>query len=201
MMSIEVEGVNVMMPVPLSYIYRISNSLNDKSYIGQTTNITRRITEHLTGSGSHLLLVDLVKQGVKQFDFEVLDIIYTDIDVSALEDRYIKEYDSLCPNGYNQCINAPIVPDGDSSNELDITGKYVYSTPTYHVFTIGEHTQARSYQSLINLKNNFDTTMLIKRKRGKFYYFELRVESDRQFVKNKTYTMRITYNMEDYFTL
>jgi hypothetical protein len=198
--------VKVHMPVPLMYVYRIGNQITGKSYIGQTNNIERRIMEHLSGKGSPLLLVDLVKQNLKEFDFEVLEVIYTgNTDVNDLEDKYIKSYDSLAPNGYNQCLNAPITPESSDtellSDELEITGKYVYSAPTYHVFTIGEHTQARSYQSLANLKQRIDSNMLIKRTKGKFRYYELRVESDRQFVKKNAYTLQLNYNEdEDAFT-
>ena len=202
--------VSVLMPVPIAYVYRIGNIVSQKSYIGQTKNIERRIKQHLTGDGSPLLLVDLVKQGVKEFDFEVLELVFDEnTDVNALEDKYIKEYNSLVPSGYNQCLNAPIVAESSdtevlsdtSEQEIGITGKYCYATPTYYVFTIGEHTQARSYQTLMNLKSRLDTNMLIKRKKSKFSYFELRVESDRQFVKQSTYTLQLTYNEdEDTFT-
>ena len=65
-------NIVVKIPEPTHYIYKITNQVSGKSYIGQTINIKRRIFEHLTGEGSKNLLIDITKHGVKKFDFEVL---------------------------------------------------------------------------------------------------------------------------------
>ena len=205
-MSIKEFNINITMPTPLAYIYRISNRVSQKSYIGQTKDLERRITQHLSGEGSPLLLVDLVKQGISEFDFECLQVIYVDTPGNVLdaEDRCIEEHNSLSPFGYNKCLNRTITIESDVESphdDITITGKFIRSTPVYHVFTIGELSQSRAYQTLINLKGSIDSNMLIKRKKGKFSYFELRVESDAEYVKGKDYDLCLFYEeCSDTFT-
>ena len=56
---------NIIFKLPeLTYIYRFC-SPTGKSYVGQTKNIPRRISQHLDGEGSKPLLRDLVEYGPK----------------------------------------------------------------------------------------------------------------------------------------
>ena len=57
----ETENIELKLP-ELTYIYRFC-SPTGKSYVGQTKNIPRRISQHLDGEGSKSLLRDLVEFG------------------------------------------------------------------------------------------------------------------------------------------
>ena len=52
--------INLALPDPSYFIYKFTNTVNDKVYIGSTNNPARRVEEHLTGKGSTALLADLV---------------------------------------------------------------------------------------------------------------------------------------------
>lgn len=83
-------------------IYKITNLLNGKIYIGQTIHPERRWTEHKqkVKHGQEKLPIHLAieKYGEENFSFEVLE--WTD-DYDNEERRLIKEYNSISPNGYN----------------------------------------------------------------------------------------------------
>jgi len=88
-------------------IYKITNKLNGKSYIGQSIHCGKRFDEHYKGKQ----LIDEVIQieGIENFSFEVLKLAKKE-ELSYWEDYYIKEYNTMFPNGYNKkwnCKNTP----------------------------------------------------------------------------------------------
>ena len=88
-------------------IYKITNLLNGKCYIGQSTNIQRRFISHRnkpfdinSHSYEYPLYRAIRKYGLENFKFEVLEECRVD-QLNELERGYIKEFDSFL-NGYNQ---------------------------------------------------------------------------------------------------
>ena len=83
-------------------IYKITNLINGKIYIGQTIHPERRWIEHKQkskhGKEKHPIHLALEKYGCENFIFEVIE--WTE-DYNQEEKRLIKEYNSICPNGYN----------------------------------------------------------------------------------------------------
>jgi group I intron endonuclease len=135
-----------------SYIYLITNTVNEKQYIGQTKDIKKRILNHLQGNGSKSFLCDVVNQQPNDFKFEVIEQIFDpEVNVDALEDTYISEYDCLHPKGYNMRVNHQIEVNGEhiDLNIIEIQGKFVFNKDDCKVFSIGEFTKSRSYQLLI----------------------------------------------------
>jgi len=90
----------------MGYIYKITNTINNKAYIGVTiqNNPNIRWSSHKShnrqGNGCPLLMKAFKKHGEKAFKFEVLIICFND-DVFKFENEYIKKYNTLSPNGYN----------------------------------------------------------------------------------------------------
>mgnify|MGYP003498005567 CR=1 FL=1 len=82
-------------------IYKFTNKINGMSYIGQSTNIERRYKEHRTRKCENSLFHDAITEyGFDNFDFSVVEIC----DIKELNNKevyYIKEYNTLFPNGYN----------------------------------------------------------------------------------------------------
>jgi group I intron endonuclease len=90
----------------MGYIYKITNTLNNKCYIGITTknNPNDRWREHINSikydNGCPLLVRAFNKHGIDNFKFEVI-IICFDEDLYEYEKDYILKYKSFGPNGYN----------------------------------------------------------------------------------------------------
>jgi group I intron endonuclease len=90
----------------MGYIYKITNKLTNKCYIGETkkSNPELRWNEHKSkiekGIGCPALQDAVKKYGIENFTFRVL-IICFDEDRYKFEKEYIKKYNSIAPNGYN----------------------------------------------------------------------------------------------------
>ena len=90
----------------MGFIYKITNMLTHKCYIGETkkNNPYLRWNEHQSkiekGIGCPALQDAVKKYGISNFKFEVL-IICFDEDRYKFEKEYIQKYNSIAPNGYN----------------------------------------------------------------------------------------------------
>jgi group I intron endonuclease len=90
----------------MGFIYKITNTVNGKGYVGVTTmpDAIQRFKKHIYaiyyGNGCPVLGDAVKKYGEKAFKFEVL-IICFDEDVYKYEQSYIKKYNTMVPNGYN----------------------------------------------------------------------------------------------------
>ena len=82
-------------------IYKFTNNINGKSYIGQSVNIERRYKEHKNRKNENSLFHEAIKEyGFDSFDFSIVETC----SIEELNDKeifYIKEYNTLTPNGYN----------------------------------------------------------------------------------------------------
>jgi group I intron endonuclease len=90
----------------MGYIYKITNTVNNKCYIGQTIqdDVQRRWELHRRlakqDKGCTALKEAFKKYGIDKFKFEILIICFND-DCIEYEKQYIKKYNALVPNGYN----------------------------------------------------------------------------------------------------
>lgn len=94
----------------IGYIYKISNNVNNKVYIGQTYNkISKRWRAHKVAANNgdkRQLYCAMRKYGVINFSIEVIHVCYSENTATLtktldeLEVIYIEEYDSF-KNGYN----------------------------------------------------------------------------------------------------
>lgn len=102
-------------------IYKITNKLNGKSYIGQSIHCGKRIDEHFKGN----LFIDQTIQleGIENFTFEILKIASRE-ELSYWEDYYIKEYNTIFPNGYNKRWNTSsqkiFLEEKNQNNKVDL---------------------------------------------------------------------------------
>lgn len=86
-------------------IYKITNLINGKIYIGKTVREARkRWAAHLNPKAdtSMIIVRALKKYGADKFSFEVIDIAENPEMLSSKETFYIKSLNSMSPNGYNQ---------------------------------------------------------------------------------------------------
>lgn len=93
----------------MGYIYKITNKVNNKCYIGQTKElkVEKRWKNHINDikqeRGCPALREAVKKYSWTNFKFEIL-IICFDEDRFRFETEYIKKYNSQVPNGYNITI-------------------------------------------------------------------------------------------------
>ena len=90
------------------YIYKFTNLINNKIYIGQTRQKLKvRYRQHLRAKDKYPIHAALQKYGIDNFSFTIVEIIEADSKelliskLNKLEVSYIKEYNSLVPFGYN----------------------------------------------------------------------------------------------------
>lgn len=86
-------------------IYCITNKINGKKYIGQSKDVFKRWFEHTTSStqSNKLLHDDIIKCGIENFTFEVLEICEDSISLNEKEIYYINKYQSF-ESGYNETV-------------------------------------------------------------------------------------------------
>lgn len=82
-------------------IYKITNNLNNKIYIGKTKQFKVRKNQHIKGHTDSLVSRAIKKYGIDNFTFEIIDSTLTEDELSEKEYMYIKKFNSLTPNGYN----------------------------------------------------------------------------------------------------
>ena len=84
------------------YLYKITNKINNKKYIGITNSYKRRFRQHKTNHSPNSLICKAIqKYGENNFIFEVLKENLSIQQACQLEQQYIKNENSLVPNGYN----------------------------------------------------------------------------------------------------
>lgn len=97
-----------------NYVYKTTNRITGKSYVG--SHCTDNIDDNYIGSG-RLFLKSVKKHGKLNFEREILEIC---IDASAArmkENFYIGEFGTLCPSGYNLCPDGGIGFKGATHSE------------------------------------------------------------------------------------
>ena len=83
-----------------SGIYKITNTINNKIYIGQSIHIEQRWKEHLSGRGSKALYQDFLFYGTQNFTFEILEICTDKTLLREREKFWVRYYNSYL-DGYN----------------------------------------------------------------------------------------------------
>lgn len=102
-------------------IYKVVNTINNKCYIGFTTNFSKRKQYHKFLKNSKLAFHNAIrKYGWDSFTWEVI-YCSTDRDhtLKVVEPYFIKEYNSFGPNGYNLTLGG----EGSFGRRLSQEGK------------------------------------------------------------------------------
>ena len=82
-------------------IYKITNKMNGKCYIGQSINVEQRLKDHKNCKANKPLYRAFKKYGIKNFKFEVLEECSKE-ELNEKEIYYIAFYNSTTDgNGYN----------------------------------------------------------------------------------------------------
>ena len=94
-------------------IYKITNKINNKCYIGQSVNINKRWNAHIHQFNNidvynYPLYRAFRKYGIENFSFEIIETCSRD-KLNEREKYWIQYYDS-CYNGYNQSLGGDSAP-------------------------------------------------------------------------------------------
>ena len=83
-------------------IYKATNKINQKIYVGQTSQSLReRVRRHFKDKRKIGFRIALKKYGLQNFDFETMAYCDTKKKLDFLERFYIKFFKSKTPLGYN----------------------------------------------------------------------------------------------------
>jgi DNA-directed RNA polymerase specialized sigma subunit len=96
------------------FIYKITDIESGKSYIGKTVRtVEERFDEH---KKSHYLFKSIYKKDQYRLAIEVVDQASTEEELNLLEKKYIREFKTLAPEGFNLCEGGN---GGDNSKNID----------------------------------------------------------------------------------
>ena len=87
----------------MGFVYKITNTINNKSYIGISIHEPEkdRIRKHLSGQGNRIIERAVKKYGKDAFTYEILEANVFDEFLPDLEVAYIANYNTVVPHGYN----------------------------------------------------------------------------------------------------
>ena len=148
-------------------IYRIVNTSNDKVYVGISTNPKKRISAHMTGTGSPLLKKAVEEYGRGAFIAQTIECYNEPIEANRRAQTYIMRNNALHRFGYNKSIGG----EGSSGHVWDmeqragVTGTNNKRSKLTENQVAGIYWDARS-RSAIAKEYGISTTMVTKIKKG-----------------------------------
>jgi len=80
------------------FVYLTTNIINGKQYIGDHS--TNNLEDIYVGSGIYIKYA-LNEYGINKFKREILEFFDTKEDAFNAQEKYIQQYNTLVPNGYN----------------------------------------------------------------------------------------------------
>lgn len=167
-------------------IYKITNLINGKCYIGQTTNSKRRFSEHRAkGYGNEknkILYYAFDKYGIENFSFEVIE---TQIENYNEREKYwIRYYDSF-ENGYNQT-------EGGEEPPLNIGENSPFATHTQKEvdYVINQILNTSKQLKVIAQETGYDYSTIKRIQSGQLWRkknleYPLRKENGRKYQKER----------------
>ena len=102
------------------YIYKITNLINDKTYIGKTYQPEERFSQHIeaSNSGSDRVLPRAIrKYGSDAFEFKIIAEYLTGEEQTLAESAFISQYDCCILDGAEKGYNMTRGGDGFTSEE------------------------------------------------------------------------------------
>ena len=98
----------------VSGIYKITNKVNNKMYIGSSKNMPIRLNQHLKDliadkHHSYKLQNDFNEFGIDAFTFEIIRVVNNESELKDIEQKYMDDYKCYEDDiGYNVSISSKI---------------------------------------------------------------------------------------------
>lgn len=139
-------------------IYLITNLINGKQYVGQTTQAAeKRFYRHLTGHSKNMIIGKAIKKhGAENFEMSVLENCDSIEALNEREEFYIQSLNTLIPNGYNVAL-------GGNNRIMHEESKDKIRQKLKGVKKSEDH-KRKVVEALSNLDPNFMDTIRAKRK-------------------------------------
>jgi group I intron endonuclease len=104
------------MEIIMHYLYKITNLINQKIYIGQTNNPENRWASHKSSANNPdkydgIIAKAFAKYGIDSFTFDIIAQCITQDDANYIEIELIKQYDSR-----NHSVGYNIAPGGETAS-------------------------------------------------------------------------------------
>lgn len=181
-------------------VYKITNNINNKCYIGSSINVKQRWQQEKNAaynskqiSYNYPLSQAFRKYGIENFSFEILEIIDTDdwSIVNKKESEWIKNKNCVSPNGYNLKAEGISNQGGNKSTiPEDIQNKIIQDLKDgkFIIDIANDYQLSRSYVSDINngrcLRKENETYPLQQNRMTNDEYYQIF-----DLLKNTNYSM------------
>lgn len=111
----------------MAIIYKITNLINNKEYVGQFSDINKKFSKYW--GGGHAIKKAIQKYGKENFKKEIIvEGDFNQLLKDELEKHYIRLYNSITPYGYNLTIGgqgAGLLP--QKVNQYTLQGEFIKS--------------------------------------------------------------------------
>jgi len=151
----------------MAHIYKITNTINDKQYVGKTEkDPKKRWREHLAAAKNNPLMViskAIRKHGIRNFKFEIIEECLSE-DVNKKETYWIGKLDTF-ENGYNSTLGGDgaigvkrqrgaVHPNAKAVDQYDLKGNYLctYASKGEASWETARSTSSQSINSCIEGK-------------------------------------------------
>jgi group I intron endonuclease len=117
-------------------IYKATNTINNKSYIGQTTRtLEKRISDHSAASKNtkHRYFTNAIKKyGITNFNWQILEQCKTKEELDLAEIKWIEHFNTLNEDfGYNLKTGGSYGKHSDKTKKIIADGKVKEKNPMY----------------------------------------------------------------------
>ena len=163
------------------YVYKVTNKVNGKVYVGRTIDFFKRISQHCRESTKDTTQLhrDFQEYGIENFTWEVLCIANGRLEADTKEREFIKMFGCIEPNGYNQTIGGtggaswdtkPILcfePDGtlikkyESASQTENDGFFIHG-----VIDCCDHKATRCHDKVFMYEEEYLQKGFIKREKN-----------------------------------
>lgn len=132
-------------------IYVITNTINNKKYVGQSIDADRRFIEHCKNYISEVSLINkaIKKYGKENFTMEIVE--HSVENYNERESYWINFYNSMSPNGYN------LTPGGESPPLLT-NEDHPFSTISTNVVNAIKYDLYNTDMSLCDIAKKYDVS-------------------------------------------